>query len=116
MNLESKLKVYFTDNSDVAEQMMYGEPNFEYQEWKSKNTVKTDLGKWAEVNGVTEATAVDSYGGEDQGSIYYTVIKFSDGTDEVFLKFYGWYASYDGANYEGFKRVYPKEVTKIEYV
>ena len=116
MNLANKLNVYFTENPDVAETMMHGEPLFEYQERKSKNIVKTDLGKWAEANGVTEASSVDSYGGEDQGSTYYSVIRFSDGTDEVFLKFYGWYASYVGDNYEGFKQVYPKEVTRIEYV
>lgn len=116
MSLADKLNNYFTQNDDVAKQMMHGEPDFEYQEWKSKNIVKTELGKWAEANGVTEASSVDSYGGEDQGSTYYSVIRFSDGTDEVFLKFYGWYASYDGANYEGFKQVYPKEVTRIEYV
>lgn len=116
MSLADKLNNYFTNNDDVAADMMHNECDLEFQKWKSKNIVKTQFGEWAEANGVTETSSVESYGGEDQGSTYYSVIRFSDGTDEVFLKFYGWYASYDGANYEGFKQVHPKEVTRIEYV
>ena len=116
MSLADKLNNYFTQNDGVATVMMHDNCSLEFQEWDSKNMVKTQFGEWAEANGVTETSSVKSYGGEDQGSTYYSVIRFSDGTDEVFLKFYGWYASYDGANYEDFTRVYPKEVTRIEYV
>jgi hypothetical protein len=35
--------------------------------------------------------------------------------DKTF-EFSGWYASYDGATYEGFRQVHPKTVTKVEYL
>jgi hypothetical protein len=60
---------------------------------------------------------VDSYGGEDQGSDYYTVYKFTDNDtgEEVYAKFQGWYQSYDGAEYESWSFVQPKEKTVIVY-
>jgi hypothetical protein len=54
---------------------------------------------------------VDRYGGEDQGSDYWSVYSFSDGMQVVFIKFNGWYASYDGSTYEEFYEVKPVEKT-----
>lgn len=54
---------------------------------------------------------VDRYGGEDQGSDYWSVYSFSDGMQVVFIKFDGWYASYDGSTYEEFYEVQPVEKT-----
>ncbi len=53
---------------------------------------------------------VDRYGGEDQGSDYWSVYSFTDGMQVVFIKFDGYYASYDGSTYEEFY-----EVTAVEY-
>jgi hypothetical protein len=53
----------------------------------------------------------DRYGGEDQGSDYWSVYSFSDGMQVVFIKFNGWYASYDGSTYEEFYEVKPVEKT-----
>lgn len=63
----------------------------------------------------TPTNVVDEYGGEDQGSTYYAVWKFDTTDGPLYVKFYGWYASYDGATYEGFVEVKPREVTKVEY-
>jgi hypothetical protein len=52
----------------------------------------------------------DRYGGEDQGSDYWSVYSFTDGMQVVFIKFDGYYASYDGSTYEEFY-----EVTAVEY-
>jgi hypothetical protein len=54
---------------------------------------------------------VDNYGGEDQGSDYWSVYSFTDGMQVVFIKFDGWYASYDGSTYEQFYEVKPVEKT-----
>jgi hypothetical protein len=54
---------------------------------------------------------VERYGGEDQGSDYWSVYSFSDGMQVVFIKFNGWYASYDGSTYEEFYEVKPVEKT-----
>lgn len=63
-----------------------------------------------------EGKVVAKYGGEDQGSTYYAVWKFDCDDGELFLKFHGWYSSYDGATYEDFHVVTPKLVYKTEYV
>ena len=61
---------------------------------------------------------VDSYGGEDQGSDFYSVIliRNPDNHDEqYYIKFQGWYASYNGAEYEGWSFVEPKQKTITVY-
>lgn len=54
---------------------------------------------------------VDRYGGEDQGSDYWSVYSFTDGMQVVFIQFQGWYASYEGSTYEEFFEVQPVEKT-----
>jgi hypothetical protein len=54
---------------------------------------------------------VDRYGGEDQGSDYWSVYSFTDGMQVVFIEFQGWYASYEGCTYEEFYEVTPVEKT-----
>ena len=58
---------------------------------------------------------VDSYGGEDMGSEYWTVYWFTKDREECFVKFYGWYASHVGSEYRGYKFVAPKEKTITVY-
>jgi hypothetical protein len=58
---------------------------------------------------------VDSYGGEDQGSDYWCVWKFSKDNEECFIKFQGWYASHYGTEYQGYKFVTPAQKTVIVY-
>lgn len=54
------------------------------------------------------------YGGEGQGDSYWTVWHFVD--HDVYLRADGWYASYDGHEYEdGFKEVRPKVVNETVY-
>jgi hypothetical protein len=53
----------------------------------------------------------DRYGGEDQGSDYWSVYSFTDGMQVVFIEFQGWYASYEGSTYEEFYEVKPVEKT-----
>ena len=63
-----------------------------------------------------ELNSVNSYGGEGQGDDYYNVYKFILMNDEVvYIKFEGWYASYDGATYNCAIEVEPKEVTSTVY-
>ena len=65
-----------------------------------------------------EYKGVDSYGGEDQGSDFYTVIliRNPDSHDEqYYIKFQGWYASYVGAEYDSWSFVEPKQKTITIY-
>lgn len=58
---------------------------------------------------------VDSYGGEDMGSEYWTVYAFSKDNEKVFVKFYGWYASHLGSEYREYAFVSPKDKTIVVY-
>ena len=61
--------------------------------------------------------SVDHYGGEDQGSDYYTVYEFKDDSLEetVYIKFQGWYASHYGTEYQNFEIVTPQQRTVTVY-
>lgn len=54
---------------------------------------------------------VDRHGGEGEGEQYWAVYSFSDGQEVVFIKFDGYYMSYDGSTYENFYEV--KAVEKL---
>lgn len=62
-----------------------------------------------------EWTSEDSYGGEGQGDDYWNVIKFISGNTTVYVKFDGWYQSYNGCEYTEWYFVEPKEVTVTRY-
>lgn len=57
----------------------------------------------------------DHYGGEDQGSDYWTVYEFSNRTETVLIKFTGWYASHVGSEYEEFYVVEATTITVVAY-
>jgi hypothetical protein len=58
---------------------------------------------------------VEQEGGEGEGDQYWTVYKFTKGSDEVFVKFAGWYASYHGSEMNDYKIVTPKKVEITVY-
>lgn len=60
-------------------------------------------------------TQVQQHGGEGEGDIYYSVLKFSNDTEILFISFNGWYASYDGATYNDYTFVKPKQKTITVY-
>lgn len=57
----------------------------------------------------------ENYGGEDMGSEYWSVYSFTDGKDAVYVKFDGYYQSFNGSEYKGFYFVKPTPVQKIEW-
>ena len=65
-----------------------------------------------------EFERIKQIGGEEQGSTYYSIYKFTDTiTNEIiFIKFNGWYASYVGAEYQNMFEVKPVEKTIIDYI
>ena len=56
---------------------------------------------------------VDQYGGEEQGENYYSIWHFPK--YDVYIKFHGWYYSYDGTTYDRMYQVEPKEVLVTQY-
>jgi hypothetical protein len=122
MTLWNDLKDYFDANYRDAQNAMSAHgsdiPFWGYESiWGSdKGTyVVSNFETWATDHNVAKPTKVDSYGGEDMGSTYYAIYKFTRDGEEVFIKFYGFYTSYDGSDYRDFCQVFPKEVTKVEY-
>jgi hypothetical protein len=55
------------------------------------------------------------YGGEDMGSDYWSVFKFTKDSEDIYVQFVGFYGSYDGAEYGHFVIVTPREVTETKY-
>lgn len=57
--------------------------------------------------------SVARYGGEGRGDEYWKVYHFIN--HDVYIKFDGFYQSYEGSEYEEMFEVKPVEVTKTEY-
>ena len=60
-------------------------------------------------------TCTSGYGGEDMGSAYWSVYKFTQNDESVYVKFNGFYQSYNGAEFTEWFFVEPKEKVVIEY-
>ena len=65
-------------------------------------------------SGIT-AECADSYGGEGKGDDYWSVYEFSNGNESVYVRFDGWYASYDGSEFNEWFFVEPKEVKVVRF-
>lgn len=120
--LNKTLKDLFVDH-DKCETMMYYEcnydPDYTYRpyDWKTKehgdpihSPIESGYAKELDEMGV-DYTVETQYGGEDMGSEYYTVWKFTKGDETCYFKFNGWYQSYHGADFNEVFEVLPKEKT-----
>ena len=94
---------YLNSNREVCADLMY--EAFYVEDWESDALP-------------FEYKGVDSHGGENQGSDYWTVIliRNPDNHDEqYYIKLQGWYSSYEGPEYEGWSFVEPKQKTVTVY-
>ena len=57
----------------------------------------------------------DNFGGEGMGDEYWSVYSFFQGEEKVYVKFSGWYQSYNGAEYTDWFFVEPKQKTITVY-
>ena len=53
----------------------------------------------------------DNFGGKGMGDDYWSVYSFFQGEEKVFVKFSGWYQSYNGSEYTDWFFVEPKQKT-----
>ena len=94
---------YLNNNRAVCEELMH---EYDYiNDWESDGLP-------------FEYKCVDSYGGEDQGSDFYSVILIRNPVnhdEQCHTKFQGWYASYVGAEYDSWSFVEPKQKTITVY-
>lgn len=115
LEAQNKLDKWLLDNPNPG----YGKPDYDkwYKEYNSlptkysiaKKEFLSKLGiNWKEV---------EQYGGEDQGSTWYSVKYFPD--HDVYIRVDGYYSSYNGTDFNGWdgdcKEVRPKQKTITVY-
>ena len=90
----------------IYDSLFHSEYNSEPSKWASDEEKEFRAA-------LTEAGVVcrreDNYGGEGQGDDYWSVYSFTRGDEKVYVKFNGWYASYNGAEFTEWFFVEPKE-------
>lgn len=101
-NLKNLVKQILDENTSVQTELFYSRPSSEFE----------DLIKYT--NGIT-LEYQDSFGGEGQGDQYWSVYKFTKNDKSVYVKFYGWYASYVGSEYMDYSFVEPAQKTITVY-
>ncbi len=102
MSLKDKvIELLREADSDVRNDFFHAEISDNIT-WDSEEM--SDFRKAASDQGINFAY-VDRYGGEGEGEEYWSVYLFSGGLEVVFIKFDGYYASYEGATYECFYEV-----------
>lgn len=97
-NIEELLKLKSLSESKE------GDYDFDWEDFNKQICILLGLG---------EFVGMDSYGGEDQGSSYWSVVYFKE--HDIYIKFIGWYTSYSGHTWNGMREVKPKEVTMTIY-
>lgn len=114
-NIKNELKE-FLDNRDLANLFFDGEvgesDNFK-KRWLECDDAYTDLQNMITAGFDWEIVA--DVGGEGEGETYYKVYKFTKGGEDYFVKFDGSYYSYDGATYDDYCFVNPKQKTITVY-
>ena len=104
-NLQQTVTDFLNNNRRIAEELMQeGDYQSSWVSWDEQLPF--------------EFKSVDSYGGEDCGSEYWTVIEVRDPTnteETLLVKLEGWYQSYNGADYSGWKFVTPKQKSITVY-
>ena len=104
-NLKQTVTDFLNGNRRIAEELM------------QEGDYQSDWGDW-EGSLPFQFKSVDSFGGEGQGDEYWIVIVVRDPTNQdetLLVKLYGWYASYNGAEYEGWQFVTPRQKTITVY-
>jgi hypothetical protein len=74
----------------------------------------TDCGKYDSdelcvISGQIDFHHQSDHGGEEQGEDYWSVYKFTNGKDTCYVKFDGWYQSYNGSEFNEWFFVSPVE-------
>ena len=102
-NFKQQVTEYLNSNCKVCEELM----------------CEVDYAKGWESDALPfEYKGVDSHGGGEDGSDFYSVVLIRNPVnhdEQYYIKFQGWYASYDGAEYESWSFVEPKQKTITVY-
>ena len=79
---------------------------------------KTEMQYWNEENDKYKIESeVDYHGGEGEGEDFWKITRIlnKETNEACYIKFYGYYDSWDGVEWEGWNLVKPKKVEVIEF-
>jgi hypothetical protein len=109
MSLQDTLKEFLDSKSDSDL-----ESGFFHEEIDCGYSDNDDLGDELR-NASIGFECVEQHGGEGEGEDFYTVYKFTKDSETVYVKFQGWYQSYNGSEMTGWAFVTPKTVEVVVY-
>ena len=110
---------YLAANAKICEEFMYEVPrNWVCKHWQTGEPYDTTPEDFKRLR--LKFEFVEHYGGQGQGDEYWTVYKFTTQNDEApneefYIQFEGFYQSYNGADFTGFREVTPREKTVTVY-
>ena len=84
------------------------------ERWCSDDNYWVEFHKTVDDRGVI-ISYDDRKGGEGQGEEYWVVYSFQSQCETVYIKFNGYYQSYEGATFDEFYQVIPKQKTITVY-
>lgn len=119
MSLYENIQDIFNSNEEDRERLITSFFDAEYnreriQRWYSNEEVWDKFHeKIDELNLIINLS--DQRGGEGQGEEYWSVYEFSSPEETVYIKFNGYYQSYEGATFTEFFEVFPKQKTITVY-
>ena len=79
------------------------------------NTGYGKSNKYEYDGGDVRVSLVDNYGGSGQGEEFWYVLKFTEGTEQVFVRLNASYSSYVGRDYDDWEFVKPVQVMRTEW-
>lgn len=110
-NAKQVLKDFLNEHGHIRNDLFHGE----YEDIYDKGWGGDSLFQELIDNGFTELSLQDRYGGEGQGEEYWSVYLFKTSDETFFVKFDGYYASYNGADFNDWFFVEPKQVMVTKY-
>ena len=112
MSLKEVVKELLTAVGSRAKNQFFWSEAVMYSGYQSEGL--SDFDNSLKEKGITY-THVDNYGGEGMGEEYWSVYSFNNDDDLVYVKFDGYYASYNGADFSRWFFVDPKEVVVTQW-
>lgn len=89
--------------------------NIYYRNWQANsNPYKEKFIEFCNALGLGTVEEVDSYGGEDCGSTYYSIKHFKD--HDVYIKVSGWYQSHYGTDFGDWEEACQEVKPKVKQV
>ena len=101
MSLKETMASFLAENSSELESAFFHEGITDYGDYPEMEEELQQVG--------IDFECVEQEGGEGEGEHYHTVYKFTKGKETVFVKFDGWYQSYNGSEMTDYKIVTPQQ-------